>query len=107
MRVAMATAQAPSAVWRAPYRRTLHEYFHIQQQDRFADLRARGNALHLASLVGLAVNEPKKLNDEHQRLLMEAGFFPSVETSKNEAIEFAKELLVIDKNNEWHEAEDA
>lgn len=101
MRVAMATGQPPAAVWRAPYRQTLHAFFHIQQTDRFADLRTRGNALHLASLVGIAFHEPKRLNDAHQKLLADAGFFLSPEASKTEAMKLVDEIRALDAAGGW------
>jgi hypothetical protein len=97
----MATGQAPAAVWRAPYRRTLHAFYHIQQHDRFGDLRARGNALHLSSLMALAFHEPKRLNEEHQRLLADAGFFASPEDARSEAMKLADEIRAIDTIGAW------
>lgn len=93
LRVSVATGQAPAALWHAPYRRTLYEFYHLDQQDRLADIRSRGQALHMSTLMALAFHEPKRLREEHQRLLADAGLLPSADEMRAAGESMLQELV--------------
>lgn len=66
---------------RAPYHVTLWTYLHLQQREKLEGFKDRGHALYVASLMTYAFHDPKKLNDEHQRLLASAGQVPTPEAA--------------------------
>jgi hypothetical protein len=90
-----------ATVLRAPYYRTLWTYYHLQQHDRIDELRERGRALHLGGLMAFAFNDPKKLRDEHQRLLVDAGMVPTVDTSREQALALIADVERVDKAGGW------
>lgn len=101
MRVSVATGQPPVALWRAPYRRTLYEFYHLDQQDRFEDLRARSRAIYAASLMSLAFNEPKRIGDEHRRLLADMGRTVSDDDARANHLALIAEVEQVDRAGGW------
>jgi hypothetical protein len=77
VRVATATHCPVEAVLRAPYARTRWTFLHLDQAERLDELRDRGRAINQAGLMSLAVNEPRRLQDEHRRLLADLGQIPT------------------------------
>lgn len=102
MRVATATHQPPIAVWRAPYRRTLYEFFHLEQADHFADLRRRDGDLHRAGLFAMAFHEPKRLDGEYRKLLTELRP-PIAMPTPDDARAFLDQIMTLDRAGAWKE----
>lgn len=103
MRVAVATSQDVATILRAPYRRTLWTFYHLQQLDYVADLKRRGNAIDGANLNAIAFHKPEKLGDEQRRLMNDAGQIPTAATS----IESAQWLIEAVAKVDAHEAREA
>lgn len=85
MRVAVATHRDVVTVAREPYVRTLWTFYHLGQHTYFDGLSTRFLAVYKSGLMSLSFSDPKKLRDEQQRLLDEAGLNPSVDTLKASA----------------------
>jgi hypothetical protein len=101
MRVAIATGQSPAALWRAPYRRTLYEFYHLEQIERHEDFRVRGRALSAAGLTALAFHEPKRLAGEHQRLLSDMRPRISDDEARANAMALIADVARADKSGAW------
>jgi hypothetical protein len=76
---------------RRPYHRTLWTWLQLQEQERFEEIKDRGRMLHMAGLLAVAFHEPKKLSDEHHRLMKDAGMLPTPE----EAIENVSDVMAF------------
>jgi hypothetical protein len=101
MRVSVATGQSPGALWRAPYRRTLYEFYHLEQIERFEDLRTRGRAIQEASLMALAFHDPKRLPQEHRRLLAELAPPISDAQARADAAALIADVARVDRAGAW------
>jgi hypothetical protein len=101
IRVAMATAADVVAIARAPYRRTLWTFLHLQQADRVDDLRQRGRELRLAALMTLVAYEPGKLRDADAQLATDAGRVPPPETVRVRALELLADVQKVNEMTGW------
>lgn len=72
VRVARAFGQSPFAVAQRPFAETAWTLLHLLDLERIDALRASAQGLQQASQVGLAVNEPKLIARESDRLAQEA-----------------------------------
>lgn len=101
--MAVATGRSIRAVRAAPYVETLYEFLHLQQQDRIEELRERGRALQSASLMALAFHEPKRLQEEHRRLMVDSGLTVPPAVSREHALALVAEVGQIDNAGGWTE----
>ena len=72
VRVARAFGQSPITVAQAPFAETAWTLLHLLDLERLDALRANAQGLQQASQTALAVNEPKLLARESDRLAQEA-----------------------------------
>lgn len=104
MYVAVSCRGDAVALLRAPYHQTVWAYCHLLQRDRLEDLRDRGRELRTAGLMTLAFHEPKKLNEEHQRLLAAAGLLGAPESpddARARALALVADVARVDSAGAW------
>lgn len=73
----MATHGDVERLLRRPYYRTLWTYWHLLEIERIDALKHRGRELATAGLLAMAFHEPKRLADEHHRLMNDLGMLPT------------------------------
>ena len=76
---------------RRPYYRTLWTWVQLQEHERIEEIAERSRMLHMAGLLAIAFHEPKKLADEHHRLLKDSGMLPT----PDEAIENVQDVIAM------------
>lgn len=101
VRVAIDTSTDVAIVLAAPYARTRWTYLHLLQRELLGDIDRRSHALYAASLMTMGFHEPKRLGDEHRRLLVDAKMVAPVEESRALALALVADVARVDTAGAW------